>query len=97
VQVLRAEGRLRPGSLTLVLAPPGGSKTALLRAITQRLAPARVKGSMLYGGLTPAQAVAEGINLRSMLYYVDQVSNFLAGAPEEICNTCCRWTRSSDS
>ncbi len=71
--LVKVSGRLRPGTTSLILAPPGASKTAYLRAITQRLAPERVTGSLRYGGLSPAEAAAKGINLRSLLYYVDQI------------------------
>jgi hypothetical protein len=68
-------GKLHPGTLTLVLAPPGHSKSAFLKALTQQLARARgsySSGSITYSGMSPEEAVAKGIHVKRLVSLVPQ-------------------------
>ena len=47
-------GVIRPGTLTLVLAPPGHGKSAFLKALTQALPKGELKGEITYSGVTAA-------------------------------------------
>jgi ABC-type multidrug transport system ATPase subunit len=69
----RVSGTIPAGSMTLVLAPPGHSKSVLLRALAQRLPKERLTGRLAYSGKSPEEVAAAGINLRSLLGYVDQL------------------------
>ena len=71
-------GVLRPGTLTLLLAPPGHGKSALLKALTQMLPAKELQGEVLYSGLSPAAAPAAGVHLGSLCQYVNQVDEHLA-------------------
>jgi ABC-type multidrug transport system ATPase subunit len=70
-----ASGVLRPGTLTLLLAPPGHGKSSLMKALTQQLHGADVKGTIHYSGL--AAKDAKGIHLGSLCQYVGQVDEHL--------------------
>lgn len=75
---------LLPGSLTLVLAPPGHGKTTLLRALAGRLHDATGQSSasasglvadhsqLRWGGLTAAQLAAAGLQLPRLTAFVAQ-------------------------
>ena len=69
----KVTGTLRPGSVTLLLAPPGGGKTAFLKALAGRLPASRLSGSIKYSGLTRAEMAAQGIHLKLLASYVDQL------------------------
>ena len=86
-----ASGRVKPGSMVMVLAPPGHGKSSLLRLMAQRLRPdadddnvsGRAPGAaagdagVRYNGLTAAQAAAAGCNVRRLCAFVDQVDEHL--------------------
>ncbi len=75
-----ASGVLRPGTLTLLLAPPGHGKSSLMKALTQQLFGADLKGSITYSGVAPADLLARGaapIHLGSLCQYVGQVDEHL--------------------
>jgi ABC-type multidrug transport system ATPase subunit len=73
-------GVLRPGTMTLILAPPGGGKSLLLRALAGRMAAGRGKpgglsrdsGHVRYGGLTEEEARAQGVSLSKLASYMPQ-------------------------
>jgi len=79
-----ASALLLPGSLTLVLAPPGHGKTTLLRALAGRLHDATGQSSasasglvadhsqLRWGGLTAAQLAAAGLQLPRLTAFVAQ-------------------------
>lgn len=60
-------GRLRPGTSTLVLAPPGAGASTLLRVLSARLG--QSGGEVLYNGHTAAQLKASGVELRKLAAY----------------------------
>lgn len=60
-------GRLRPGSSTLILAPPGAGSSMLLRLISARAQCSA--GQLLYNGHTGAQLEASGVQLRKLAAY----------------------------
>lgn len=67
-------GILRPGTMTLILAPPGHSKTALLKAISDKTEASgkHISGSVFYSGYTPAAAAARGIHVHRLTTYAPQ-------------------------
>lgn len=70
-------GVLRPGTLTLLLSPPGHGKSALLKALTQLLPSKELGGTVTYSGLTPAAARAAHVHLGSLCQYVSQLDEHL--------------------
>jgi ABC-type cobalamin/Fe3+-siderophores transport system ATPase subunit len=71
-------GALRPGSLTLLLSPPGHGKTTLLKALAGLVPPAAVEGNgITYNGLTAPQLAAQGTQLKLLANYVDQLDTHL--------------------
>ena len=67
-------GRIAPGRLTLVVAPPGAGKTTLLRALAGVLPAGRLSAGskVLYGGADAAALRASGTTLGQLVQYVDQ-------------------------
>jgi energy-coupling factor transporter ATP-binding protein EcfA2 len=74
----KVSGVLRPGTTTLVLAPPGHGKSALMKALTQLLPKGELRGSVTYSGLSAADAKKAGIHLGSLAQYVQQVDECVA-------------------
>ena len=70
-------GVIRPGTLTLLLAPPGHGKSAFLKALTQMLPAKELKGDITYSGVTAAEAPARGVYLGALCQYVNQVDEHL--------------------
>ena len=68
-------GVLRPGTLTLLLAPPGHGKSSLMKALTQQLHGADLKGAITYSG-APSSGMP-GVHLGSLCQYVQQVDEHL--------------------
>ena len=63
---------IRPGTLTLVLAPAGHGKSALLKALANRGLPVN-SGAVRYNGLGADDARdAAGVYVRKLVQYVDQ-------------------------
>ena len=68
----------RPGEITLVLAPPGHGKTALLKAIAGALPKNAIPdNSVTYGGLTKLELEKRNISVNRMCAYVEQVDTHL--------------------
>ena len=70
-------GVLRPGTLTLLIAPPGHGKSSFLKALTNNLPPGALKGRVEYSGLTPAELPGVGARLGSLAQYVGQVDEHI--------------------
>jgi ABC-type multidrug transport system ATPase subunit len=71
-------GALRPGSLTLLLSPPGHGKTTLLKALTGLVPADTLDGpGITYNGLTAAQLAAQGTRLKLLANYVEQLDTHL--------------------
>jgi ABC-type multidrug transport system ATPase subunit len=68
-------GVLRPGTMTLILAPPGHGKSSFLKAMSSRIPV--TGGTIVYNGLTAQEAAEEGCNTRRLTQYVDQVDEHL--------------------
>ena len=66
-------GTFRPGEITLVLAPPGHGKTALLKALAGVLPPNAIEGTVKYTGHTPEDLKSKGISVNRLATYVEQV------------------------
>jgi ABC-type protease/lipase transport system fused ATPase/permease subunit len=66
-------GVLRPGTLTLLIAPPGHGKSALMKALTQLLPPKELSGTVTYSGVSAQEAPGMGIHIGSLAQYVQQV------------------------
>jgi len=66
----------RPGSLTLVLAPPGHGKSSLLKSIAG-VNPLPIEGEIKYCGLTKEQLEEKGISLNRLCEYVTQLDEHL--------------------
>ncbi|RYY33865.1 ATP-binding cassette domain-containing protein, partial [archaeon] len=74
-------GALEPGTMTLLLAPPGHGKSALLKALSQRMSGALAKhtsGSITYNGRTAAELQAEGARVTKLVSYVESRDNHYA-------------------
>ena len=66
-------GRIEPGTMTLILAPPGHGKSTLLRALAGRLLnDVHFGGEVLYNGQTAQQLTHKGVRMRKLLSYVGQ-------------------------
>jgi ABC-type multidrug transport system ATPase subunit len=65
-------GVIPPGSMTLIVAPPGHGKSTYLKLLGHRL-PVQSGGKLVYNGRSVKEAAAEGCDLRKMSQYVDQV------------------------
>ena len=73
LEVLRdARGCFRPGTLTLVLAPPGHGKSTLLKSIAG-VNPLPIEGEITYSGLTKKELEAKGVSLHRLCEYVTQL------------------------
>ena len=94
-------GRIAPGKMTLILAPPGHGKSTLLKALAGRLSrDPKLGGEVLYNGLAPAELHARGLVLSKLVSYVGQtdlhfpvltVRETLAFAAENSCASVERW------
>jgi len=62
---------IRPGTMTLVLAPPGHGKTALLKVLSGRKEP--TYGSVTFNGKNRHEAATAGLRHDKVTQYVDQV------------------------
>ena len=68
----------RPGEITLVLAPPGHGKTALLKAVAGCLPAGAVPDdAVTYGGLTKQELENRGVSVDRLCAYVEQVDTHL--------------------
>lgn len=76
----KISGVIRPGSMTLLLAPPGAGKTAFLKSLasvpgfTQKL---DKSSSVTYNGDSPAELKNKGIYPGQLVQYVDQLDNHM--------------------
>jgi ABC-type multidrug transport system ATPase subunit len=68
-------GVLRPGTMTLILAPPGHGKSSFLKAMSSRIL--TTDGTIVYNGLTASEAAEEGCNTRRLTQYVDQIDEHM--------------------
>ena len=66
---------IKPGTMTMILAPPGHGKSSLLKAISGRLP--YTGGQLYFNGRTERQAQAEGGHVLKMTQFVDQVDAHL--------------------
>lgn len=71
------KGTFRPGEITLVLAPPGHGKTALLKALAGVLPEGAIDGTVKYSGHTVEELEAKGIAVNRLATYVTQVDTHL--------------------
>lgn len=66
-------GVIKPGTMTLILAPPGHGKSTLLKALGDKLGHSKYKsGDIFYNGQTSSEALAHGIYVSKMVNYVEQ-------------------------
>jgi len=66
-------GRIRPGSMTLILAPPGHGKTSLLKALAGRLShDSNLTGTVRYNNLTAKENLEHGVHVSRIGSYVGQ-------------------------
>ena len=66
-------GILRPGEMTLILAPPGHGKSTLLKALAGRYqGDSRLHGSILYNGHTHSELARLGLQVSKLTAFVDQ-------------------------
>ena len=68
-------GVLRPGTMTLILAPPGHGKSSLLKVLSSRLE--TTQGDIRYNGRSADAAAREGCNVRRLTQYCDQIDEHL--------------------
>lgn len=71
-RVLCASGSLKPATMTLLISPPGHGKTALLRALSGR-GPGPTGGRVAWAGRTATELASDGVSLRHLAAYVDQI------------------------
>jgi len=68
-----ADGCIRPGKMTLLLAAPGHGKTTLLKALSGRLShDSRLSGQVLYNGRSDGELRDTGVDVRRLCAYVSQ-------------------------
>ena len=81
ISVLRGvSGVIKPGTMTLLLAPPGHGKSAYLKMLAQLLpitSATTYRGDVTYSGLTAKAAAASGIHLGQLVQYVSQLDEHL--------------------
>jgi len=68
-------GVVRPGELTLVLAPPGHGKSVLLKTLAGRMHAREadaIKGDVRWNGLTAKESAGVGQQVHKMCAYVEQ-------------------------
>lgn len=72
----KVTGAIKPGEMTLVLAPPGHGKSLLLKSIAGRLQAVSdrkyVVGDVRWNGLTVEECAAASLQLSKLCTYVDQ-------------------------
>ena len=77
LEVLRpCRGAFRPGTLTLLLAPPGHGKSTLLKSIAG-VNTLKCEGAIKYSGLTREELEAKGTSLQRLCEYVTQIDEHL--------------------
>ena len=78
LKVLRdVRGNFRPGTLTLVLAPPGHGKSSLLKSIAGVNTAIPIDGEITYSGLTREELEKKGASLNRLCEYVTQLDEHL--------------------
>jgi ABC-type multidrug transport system ATPase subunit len=76
IEVLQGvTGVLKPGTLTLVLSPPGHGKSAYLKAVSKQLPHRGLSGSVSYSG--SADGKDAGAHLGQLVQYVSQTDEHL--------------------
>jgi len=70
-------GVIKPGTMTLILAPPGHGKSAFLKALTQMLPQKELKGKITYSGISAEESSKAGVYLGSLCQYVNQIDEHL--------------------
>lgn len=71
-------GLLKPGTMCLILAPPGAGKTLLLKALAGQLhGDAKVSGKVRYNGYTKEELLQNGIHVDRLSSYVDQIDSHM--------------------
>jgi ABC-type multidrug transport system ATPase subunit len=78
-RVHNASGVIRPGTMTMVLAPPGHGKSTMLRLMSDRLRPDENNASagVRFNGMTVHEASDAGCSVRRLCHIVDQVDQHL--------------------
>jgi len=68
-----SSGLIKPGTMTLVLAPPGHGKTTLLKALSGRLSHDKaLTGTVKYNNKTADENMAAGVHVSRLCSYVGQ-------------------------
>ena len=72
-------GVIKPGTLTLVIAPPGHGKSAFLKALCRALPTGKrgLQGTVTYSGVSARDAPGAGVNLGSLVQYVSQLDDHI--------------------
>ena len=66
-------GQVRPGSMTLILAPPGHGKSVLLKALSGQLQnDSKLTGDIRWNGLDCRAALNAGVQVHRLCAFVDQ-------------------------
>jgi energy-coupling factor transporter ATP-binding protein EcfA2 len=83
---------LRPGVLTLVLAPPGHGKSALLKTLAGRMQNREegkgLSGTLRWNGLTAKEMEEKGLQLSKLCAYCDQVDLYVVGTQKQTTTAC---------
>ena len=76
----RVSGVIKPGTLTLVISPPGHGKSSFLKMLAGNIANhlfAPDSGHVSFGGVTAATAAEHGVHLGQLSQYVSQLDEHL--------------------
>ena len=71
------DGVIRPGTMTLVLSPPGHGKSCFLKALARKLPVKAVTGSVTYSGLSYDDALSKDIHIGHLVQYVNQLDEHI--------------------
>jgi len=74
-RVHECTGVIRPGTMTMILGPPGHGKSSFLKAIAARLP--ITSGKVTFNGRTEEEALAEGCHTTKLTQFVDQTDSHL--------------------
>lgn len=73
----QVDGVIKPGTMTILISPPGHGKSAFFKALANRLPKGAVTGDIRYGGYSFEEAASKNIHIGHLVQYVDQLDQHL--------------------